>query len=151
MYGLNKDFLIVKNNELFDGTPLVLQCEWPHVVGRILRFGNTESSEQYRRQWLQNRRTSVPYGTAEGYKLYIDLVGTLRDVKGTRIEESVGQPLNDYLQQTLDQMADFAVTQLTDKQKYSCGEDRPIVPDDYYKTLRAQRRAERQQNQTTDF
>lgn len=142
MYGIDKkvEFLAAKNHVDFVGQELVVQVAWPHIVGRVHRFGTTESQEAARVEWVEKKCEDAPVVQSMTHRVYVELVGTLQDVRRDNIELAKGMQTREYVRGVLERMAVFAVDGMTEGQKYALDWEREIVADDYYRKLRKARK-----------
>lgn len=143
MYGINKKamFLTAKNNEAFEGQELVVQVAWPHIVGRVRRFGCTESQEELRQKWTESRGEDAMVVQSDTHRVYVELVGTLQDVRKDRIEEYAMVPIKEYVRETLEAMCQWIVSTLKEGQKYAFRWETEIVPDDFFQNMRKARKS----------
>ena len=144
MYGIDNKatYLMAKNNEVFNGQELCVQVQWPHIVGRVRKFGCTESQEALRQEWTEGKKENVMMVQSQTHRVYVELVGTLEDVRKDRIEEYAGMPIKEYVREVLEGMCEWVVENLKEGQKYAYRWETEIVPDDYFERLRKARREE---------
>ena len=143
MYGINNKtaFLMARDNENYQGMELCVQTEWPHIVGKVRKFGPTETQEQERQEWTARKGEGVMVVQHHTHRVYVELVGSMQDVRRDKIEQSKGMPVEQYVRQTLERMAQYVVDNMNEKQQYAYSWEHRIVPDDYYKLRRAIRKA----------
>ncbi len=142
MYGIDSkvEFLTAKNQEGFPGQELVVQVEWPHIVGCVYRFGVTESQEAVRVKWVENMSEDAPVVQSVTHRVYVKLAGTLQDVRRDKIERAKGMPIREYVRGVLERMAEYVVDGMSDGQRYALRWDMDIVDDDYWNRLRKARK-----------
>lgn len=137
MYSIGVNFLTAKNREYMDNAELVVQTEWPHLVGRVQRFNRIEREEQRRittvKRWEE---VGIEYAQVEGKRIYVEHVGALQDVGKSYIGKRFNTDGAAYVQDVLYAMADYVLDNMTEGQRYAYSEDLPIVPDNYFKEIR---------------
>lgn len=131
---------MAKNNEVFEGQELCVQVHWPHIVGRVRKFGCTESQEALRQEWTGKKDEGVMMVQSQTHRVYVELVGTLQDVHRKDIERYAMVPIGEYVREVLEGMCEWVVSQLKEGQKYAYRWDMEIVPDDYFQRLRKERK-----------
>lgn len=138
MYGINNraEFLTARNNEAFENQELCVQTEWPHIVGRIRKFGPTESQEVLRQAWTEKKGEDAPIVQSQTHRVYVELVGSLQDVRRDKVEQAMGMPIEQYVRKTLERMAEYVVSLMNEKQQYGYRWDHKIVDDKYFVRLR---------------
>lgn len=145
MYGIDKKamYLMAKNNEVFNSQELCVQAHWPHIVGRVRKFSCTESQEALRQEWTEGKKDGVQMVQSQTHRVYVELVGTLEDVRKDRIEQYAKMPIREYVREVLEGMCAWVVSQIKDGQKYAYRWDTEIVPDDYFEKMRKAKKQEK--------
>lgn len=145
MYGISNrtKFLTVKNNQGFEGQELMVQTEFPHIVGRVVRFGCTESAEQRRQDWIAKRGEDAQVVQSMDYRIYVELVGTLQDVHREKIESAKRMSVREYSDSVLCSMLSELEENLSDGQRIAYSWQHAIVPDDFFKNYRKAKKEER--------
>lgn len=144
MYGITDkaQFLVAKNVDVFTGQELMVQTAWPHIVGRVRRFGPTVTQEARRQEWVERIGESVPVAQSMTHRIYVELVGTLQDVRRSRIERVLGRNADEYVRDILTQMMEYVMVHLRPGQEYALRWEKAIVPDKYYEEMKKARKQE---------
>lgn len=110
MKNIKQQYIRGKHNEVANGMDLVIQTAWPQLVGVVHRFGHTEQSEAKRLEFLSKVSNNPFYfAKANGYRIYVTLCCALCPIR-----ESDVTGWNELLHQSLQEMAMFDITQITE-------------------------------------
>ena len=141
---------MAKDKNLFSGQEMIVQTRWPHIIGRMRKFSSTESEELMRTEWVRRIENGAPIVCSSTYRVYVELAGTLQGVSSRRIEAVTHTPIEAYIHDILCSMAEYAASQLREKQRYAYSWERNIVPDDFFLNQRKLRKQIERQNETTE-
>ena len=134
MYGISRqtDFVYAHDKNVYADNEIIIQTEWPHIVGKVWRFAHLESDEKRRQEFLKRTegKTLVQSPT---HRVYVEFGSVLADVMKSSIAETFKCDPDEYIRSMLLRMTEYVVGNLTPGQLFAYDRTRPIVPDDYYK------------------
>lgn len=108
MKKIRQPYLRVKHPELANGFDCVLQTGGLQLIGCISMFQHSEKSEEYRRRFVSHENPYI-WAKAEGYRVYIRLVGSLRGLSEEMISD-LGEEIHSILQEMAQFYADYGMS-----------------------------------------
>jgi hypothetical protein len=85
-------YVMIKHKDMAGGKHCVLQTGGLQLIGAVYVFNLDEKGEQHRREFEANQNNLYHWAKADGYNVYIRLVGSLRainDVMAADLEEDI--------------------------------------------------------------
>lgn len=89
---IHHPYVMIKHKDMAGGKHCVLQTGGLQLIGAVYVFNLDEKGEQHRREFEANQNNLYQWAKADGYNVYIRLVGSLRainDVMAADLEEDI--------------------------------------------------------------
>lgn len=89
---IHHPYVMIKHKDMAGGKHCVLQTGGLQLIGAVYVFNLDEKGEQHRREFEANQQNDCHWAKADGYNVYIRLIGSLRainDAMASDLEEDI--------------------------------------------------------------
>ena len=102
-------YVRMKHPEIANGFDLVLQTGGLQLVGAVSQFQHNTKGDEYKKHFLQSATNPYLWAKAAGYRVYIRLVGSLRNIDDAMTED-LREDIHRILQEMVQFYADYGMT-----------------------------------------
>lgn len=84
---IHHPYVMIKHKDMAGGKHCVLQTGGLQLIGAVYLFNLDEKGELHRREFIGKQQNSYHWAKADGYNIYIRLVGSLRPINDAMAED----------------------------------------------------------------
>lgn len=106
---IHHPYVMIKHKDMANGKHCVLQTGGLQLIGAIYLFNQDVKGELHRREFEANQQNDYHWAKADGYNIYIRLVGSLRAINDSMAED-LEEDIHSILFEMVTYYTDFAMT-----------------------------------------